>query len=264
MSMLIVSDFDGTLIDDLGSIPYSTVGLIDKLRRNGHKFAVATGRCLKSVLDYNKDFCFMDYIISSNGAYIYDTSLKKAIYKKNLLITNVRKIVKKYIDRSIIYVTDHNVWHLLSKNSAYEEDFDVIREKDYNSFLSNNKDNIYKIELYFKSIQDAKDCMSDLDKMDLKICANLQIDGSRYIVEVTHQEVNKLHGVIKVSKKVKCSLDEVIAFGDGYNDITLLKNVGYGIALENALDDVKKIAYDVTLDNNNKGVEEYLIKHFSK
>ena len=47
MSMLIVSDFDGTLIDDLGSIPYSTVGLIDKLRRNGHKFAVATGRCLK-------------------------------------------------------------------------------------------------------------------------------------------------------------------------------------------------------------------------
>ena len=106
--------------------------------------------------------------------------------------------------------------------------------------------------------------MSDLDKMDLKICANLQINGSRYIVEVTHQEVNKLHGVIKVSKKVKCSLDEVIAFGDGYNDITLLKNVGYGIALENALDDVKKIAYDVTLDNNNKGVEEYLIKHFSK
>ena len=206
----------------------------------------------------------MDYIISSNGAYIYDTSLKKAIYKKNLLITNVRKIVKKYIDRSIIYVTDHNVWHLLSKNSAYEEDFDVIREKDYNSFLSNNKDNIYKIELYFKSIQDAKDCMSDLDKMDLKICANLQINGSRYIVEVTHQEVNKLQGVIKVSKKVKCSLDEVIAFGDGYNDITLLKNVGYGIALSNALDDVKKIAYDVTLDNNNKGVEEYLIKHFSK
>lgn len=58
--------------------------------------------------------------------------MKKAIYKKNLLITNVRKIVKKYIDRSIIYVTDHNVWHLLSKNSAYEEDFDVIREKDYN------------------------------------------------------------------------------------------------------------------------------------
>ena len=126
------------------------------------------------------------------------------------------------------------------------------------------EDNIYKIELYFKSIQDAKDCMSDLYKMNLKICANLQIDGSRYIVEVTHQEVNKLQGVIKVSKKVKCSLDEVIAFGDGYNDITLLKNVGYGIALSNALDDVKKIAYDVTLDNNNKGVEEYLIKHFSK
>ena len=260
--MLIVSDFDGTLIDDLGSIPYSTVGLIDKLRRDGNKFAVATGRCLKSVLDYNKDFCFMDYIISSNGAYIYDTKLKKAIYKKNLLITNVRKIIKKYIDKSTIYVTDDNIWHLLSKNSAYEDDFDVIKETDYNSFLSNNKYNIYKMELYFKSIKNAKNCMDDLRNMNLKICINLQINNNKYIVEITHQDVNKLQGVLKILKKVKCKLEDVIAFGDGYNDISLLEKVGYGIAIGNAVSEVKKIAFDVTLDNNNKGVEKYLIKHF--
>ena len=264
MNMLIVSDFDGTLIDDSGSIPYSTVGLIDELRRDGNKFAIATGRCLKSVLDYNKDFSFVDYIISNNGAYIYDTKLKKAIYKKNLLITNIRKIVKRYINKAIIYVTDDNIWHLLSTNSAYEEDFDVIKEKDYQSFLSDNKNNLYKIELYFKSLEDAKKCISDLTKMKLKICTNLQINSSRYIVEITHQEVNKLEGVLRVLKKIKCNLKDVIAFGDGYNDIALLEKVGYGIALGNAIPEVKKIAYDITLDNNNKGVEKYLLKHFNK
>ena len=46
------------------------------------------------------------------------------------------------------------------------------------------------------------------------------------------------------------------------NDISLLEKVGYGIAIGNAVSEVKKIAFDVTLDNNNKGVEKYLIKHF--
>ena len=74
--------------------------------------------------------------------------------------------------------------------------------------------------------------------------------------------MNKLQGVLKILKKVKCKLEDVIAFGDGYNDISLLEKVGYGIAIGNAVSEVKKIAFDVTLDNNNKGVEKYLIKHF--
>lgn len=58
MYKMIVSDFDGTLIDSDEAIPLSTMVEIDRIRKLGVKFVVATGRILKSVLDYNRDFPF--------------------------------------------------------------------------------------------------------------------------------------------------------------------------------------------------------------
>ena len=84
MYKMIVSDFDGTLIDSDEAIPLSTMVEIDRIRKLGVKFVVATGRILKSVLDYNRDFPFLDYVISCDGAYVYDVSNRKTLYKKPL------------------------------------------------------------------------------------------------------------------------------------------------------------------------------------
>lgn len=257
---MIVSDFDGTLVDKEECVPISTVLLIDKLRREGFIFVISTGRCLKSISYYNNDFPFIDYIAACNGAYIYDTINDKCIYKKNLLISNVKKIIKNYIDKSIIYAIDNNVWHLLTKEAAYKDDFDVIKEDDYLKFLDNNKNNIYKIELYFKTIKAAKEAIKEINSMNLKANANLQINHDKYIVEITHQDINKLESIKLIANKNNISLEEVISFGDGHNDIELLKKSGLGIATENAVKEVKKIADDITLDYNNKGVETYLKK----
>lgn len=262
MSLLVVSDFDGTLVDSEERIPYSTVGMIDKLRRKGVKFVVATGRCFKSIFDYNRDFIFIDYIVSSNGGYIYDVVKDRVVYKKNILISNAKKIISKYYNQAIIYVIDHNTWHLLSKESAYQDDFDVIKENDYENFLSENKNNIYKIELYFKTLKKAKLALKEINELGLKINANLQIDEDKYIIEVTHQDVNKLEGMKKIVNLEKKSLEDVLAFGDGYNDLDLLKEVGCGVAVSNAVAEVKKIADDITLDHDHKGVEIYLKKYF--
>lgn len=258
MKKLIVSDFDGTLVNNEDEIPTSTVMIIDDLRRKDYKFCIATGRSIKSVLDYNHDFHFIDYIISSNGAYIYDTEKEKVIYKKNMLISNVKKIVKMFYDKSIIYLTDNVTWNLISEKSAYEDDYDVIKVEDYEKFIEDNKTNIFKIEAYFKSGEDVKEALEDLQKLNLKINVNMQINGSKYLLEITHQDVDKYEGVLKVCEKNKIDISDVIAFGDGHNDIELIKNVGIGVAVSNAVEEVKEVAKAITDDCNNKGVEKYL------
>lgn len=260
MYKFIVCDFDNTLINDNGEIPLSTIVLFDKLRREEVNIAIATGRCLKSVLDYNRDVTFCDYLITSNGAYIYDTKKEKVIYKKNIGVSIIKKIVNKFYDNSIIYLTDHSTWNLISENSAYQDDYDVINQIDYMDFINNNKNNIYKIELYFKTKKDASRCLSEIKKMNLKINSNLQLHGDKYIIEITSELVNKLEGVKKVISKLNVDLNDVLAFGDGYNDIELLKNVGCSVAVDNAIEDVKKIAQFKTDNNNSKGIEKYLEK----
>lgn len=258
MYKLIVSDFDGTLIDKEGRIPLSTVLLLDDLRRKNIKIAIATGRCLKSVLDYNKDFTICDYLITSNGAYIYDVLRKKVIFKKNIGIRTVKKIIKAFSSQATIYLTDHTIWNLFSEKGVYSKEFDVVKVLDQEKFLEENKTNIYKIELYFKNLSLAKDCLNQIQEWDLNIHVNLQTNEKKYLVEITYQGISKLKGVEKILTKSKWSLDDVIFFGDGYNDIELMKKSGLGVAVSNAIEEVKKAANDITLDNNQKGVEKYL------
>ncbi|MCI8347092.1 MAG: HAD family hydrolase [Bacilli bacterium] len=258
MYKLIVSDFDGTLIDKEGRIPLSTVLLLDDLRRKKIKIAIATGRCLKSVLDYNKDFTICDYLITSNGAYIYDISGKSVIFRKNIGIRTVKKIIKEFSSQAIIYLTDHNTWNLISKKGAYSKEFDVVKVLDQEKFLEENKTNIYKIELYFETLLLAKNCLKQMQELNLRIHANLQTNEGKYLVEITYQEISKLKGVEKILSKYKWSLDDVIVFGDGYNDIELMKKAGLGVAVSSAIEEVKKAADDITLDSNQKGVEKYL------
>lgn len=261
MYKMIVSDFDGTLVDFEDHISPSTVAIIDKLRNYGYQFVVSTGRCLKSISYYNGDYKFIDYIASCNGAYIYDAIREKCIYKKNILISNVKKIINQYKDSHIIYVIDHNMWHLLSEKSAYEEEFDVVKEEDYLTFLNQNKTNIYKMEIYFETIEEAKKEVKEIQNMKLKVNTNLQTNHDRYMIEVTHQDVNKLEGIKKILRQEKLKLENVISFGDGYNDIELIKNSGIGIVPENAVDEIKEVADFITFDYNHRGVEHYLIEN---
>lgn len=262
MYKLVVSDFDGTLIDQEGRIPLSTVILLDELRRKGIKIGIVTGRCLKSVLDYNKDFVICDYLITSNGAYIYDLEQQKVLFKKAIGIRTVKKLIKDYYEKAIIYLTDHNTWNLISEKGDDFEEIDVVKIPDRKSFLEENKKNIYKMELHFKTLSLAKKSLKEINNLNLKINANLQLYDDKFIVEITNFGVSKKEGLKKILTKDNLSMKDVIAFGCGYNDLELLKEVGLAVVVKNAIKEAKNIADDQTLDHNSKGVESYLKKVF--
>ena len=263
MKELIVSDFDDTLINSDEEIPASTVVVLASLRRTGYKFAIATGRPLQTILDYNRDFLFTDYIISNNGAVIYDCVKEKIIFHKSMLVSNVKKIVKTYYDKAIIYLVDSYNWNLISEKSAYNNDADIVnRIGNYEKFIEEAKKDINKIELYFKTLKEAETSLEEIKSLNLKVNVNLQISGDRFMLEITHQDVSKLTGVSYIASKNKIGLDSVVAFGDGHNDIELIKNVGVGVAVGNAVDELKEVAKELTDDCNHKGVEKFLKKKF--
>lgn len=261
MYKLILTNFDETLIDKDGIIPLSTVVLFDELRRKNIKIVMVTDRCLKSVLDYNKDFTICDYLITSNGSYIYNVPSQKVIYKKNMGIRIVKKIIKNYFEKADIYITNHKLWNLLNKNHHYFE-FDVKQITDIDSFLEENKTDIYKMDLCFKTLEDAQVCLKEIKKLDLKVNINLKNKDTYYDIEITNSEISKLGAVEKILTKEKLTWKDIIFFGTDKTDIPLLKQVGLGIAVANAVPLVKKAAQDITLDHNSKGVEQYLKKIF--
>ena len=261
MYKLVVSNFDKTLIDDDGRIPLSTVLLLDELRRKNIKIVIATDRCLKSVIDYNKDFTIFDYLITSNGATIYDMSKEEVIYHKNIGIRAIKRIIKDYYDQAIIYLTDHH-WNLISEKSAYEQEFDVEKITDKDKFIEENKNNIYQIELYFQNQKLARQSLKEIENSGMNIQADLIEKEGKFLIEITNGEASKFNGLKKVLKKEKIDIQEVIAFGYNYSDLELLQEVGLGVAVDNATKEVKNKAKETTTTNNLKGVEKFLKKIF--
>lgn len=259
MYKLVVSGFDGTLLDDELAISISTVLTIDEVRRKNCKFVVATGRDVNFVKDYIKDVNFIDYIISLNGSYVYDVLRDKIIFEKGIKKATIKKIVNKYKREAVrIYLcTDHSKCLLNVKN----EETDEIIVRDLNDFLKNNV--VYKIEIHTSTQKNSKLILKEIKEQDYELNINLQkYDNKDYLVEITTQEVSKYRGVEVIAKKEKVKDDEIIAYGDNYNDLELLKKVGYAVAVDNAVKEVKNICNISTFSNNSKGVEKSLIKMF--
>lgn len=82
-------------------------------------------------------------------------------------------------------------------------------------------------------------------------------------IEITSQTASKENAFFQLLSFFNVPISETIAIGDGYNDLMLIRNAAIGVAMQNAVDEVKSIADFVTLSNNNNGVA-FAINHYMK
>ena len=237
MYKLVVSSFDNTLINSEEAISTSTMIKLDEIRNKGVIFGISTNRCYKDVLSYNRDFPFIDYIIAYNGAYVYDVKKEKTLFKKSLLIGNVKKIYNKFKDYKLLFYTDTDI---------------------YNDLNAINDNKVYKIKIICNE-SEFNLISKELDKLNLDIIYYMNNDYDSYFVEIFRNNVNKLIGIEKICNK-KISLDNVLYIGYDNTDLDVFKNVGYSSIVANGNLELKDYVDCVTFSNDEKGVEKLLNK----
>ena len=80
------------------------------------------------------------------------------------------------------------------------------------------------------------------------------VKSSNMLIEITHQNISKAFAIKKYCDLLNIDVKNTIAFGDQYNDLEMLKTVGYGIAMKNAPLEIKNEVMKVTEDNNHDGI----------
>ena len=249
MKDLIVCDFDHILINEDEEIPTSTIILFDELRRDNKKLIIITDSFLNKILYYNYSYPFIDYIISSSGAYIYDVVKEKSIYKKNILFSNVNKIIKSFYDICKIYLVDNSNYNLINGKDSNDEDVTII--DDYNSYLDDNKNSIYKIDLVLNRDISTQECVKKLNDLNLKVNIVVNEENNKCIISIIHEDVNKYNSLKSIVSKCKKYID-------------ILENVSVGVTTSNEIPYLKKLSTDITDDCNHKGVENFLKKYYEK
>lgn len=231
MIKMVVCSFYNALINEEEAIPTSTMLEIERLRKKGIVFSICTNGLYQEVLDYNRDFPFVDYIISLNGSYVYDVEGKRCLFKSKISLPNLKKIKQLFNNSKVTYYTDNN---------TYQEVLEEIENK------------IYKIEIELTSKE-------DLEKIKkLNLTSSIIERGESQILELTSNRGNMFAGIDQISLKTSIPLKNILAIGSNEADYTFITNISNSYIMANSCQKLKETKAKQTTSNKEKGVENIL------
>ena len=262
-------DLDGTLLTDKKELTARTKAVISSALRRGIVVLVATGRPWMGIPEELRNFPGMRYALTSNGARIIDAQEERVIEEHLLspeLALQALEICGKYDTLQEVYF-DGQGYAPADKMAVVER---YHRNPSMCEYMRKTRipvDNIFKlVKEENRGLDKVQTLFADMEERtqawrELREVSGLELVGSlRYNIEINTAGVNKGTGLVNLGKVLGIKREEIMAFGDGDNDIVMLKEAGIGVAMANAEDKVKETADYITLSNEEDGVAEAIEK----
>ena len=253
---LVVTDMDGTLLNDQGKVSKEFYSVFKKLKSHNIHFAAASGRQYYSIANKLSPIVDDITIIAENGGIarrgqkeLLVTQMdKERVFE---LITLLRTVKDSYIvlcgkKSSYIETTNETFINLFNEYYARYQQVDDLTAVEDDEFV---KIAVYHFESSEEFIYPSVKHLED----ELQV----KVSGPNW-VDLSHPDAHKGHALQLLQEKLGYTPEQTMVFGDYNNDLEMLGLATYSYAMENAHPDVKKVANYSTKSNENNGVEYVL------
>jgi Cof subfamily protein (haloacid dehalogenase superfamily) len=245
---MIVTDLDGTLLRKDKTVSGYTSSVFRRCRDMGIKTVFATARPVRTVKSLNLSVR-NDAAIYHNGAVI---TIDDVVYRRfgigaetaNSLLSHIinrYKGLRSSIEIDDVLYANFDVSSVWSNTGAVWTDFSDLPDRP--------ADKIIFVTAESQMVSGIRGMLPD--ELYGEIVEN-------QILTVMHKEAGKRNAVGEIAERFGISLSSVAAFGDDYNDMEMLRACGTGLAMGNALAEVKAAADDICDTNDNDGVAKWL------
>lgn len=255
---MVAVDMDGTFLDKNSKYNRERFNYLYKqMKQRNIRFVVASGnpcKQLKMQFPQIEDECIY---ISENGGYIVEGNddLFVASFPQED-VTHIIKTLKEMPNVLSWVCTKTQSYTLSSMDEKYYQQFlpyfpGVKRIEDYCMI----DQDIMKFALYV-SRGNVKQIVNDFTKI---VSENVHVvDSGHDCIDLIPSHVNKGRGILYLMDRYGINKDEVMAFGDAFNDYEMLKCVTYGYAMNNATNEFKDCFDYIASSNNEEGVLEVI------
>lgn len=256
MIKMIVTDMDGTLLNDEKNINDDFEEVFKELVEKQIKFVVASGRHYSEMHKYFKPFHLdMIYIAENGGQIVYKD---KEIYSSPMDMNHIYSLAedaKKIQGVDLILSGEKNLYLYNFRKLPVEHLRDFYFKYKVVDNLYELNEKIFKISIYNEHGSDFITHKTIYDNWEDK----LNVISSSYVwTDIQNKETNKGNAVRILKQKFGIKSHEIMVFGDYNNDIEMLKLAYYSYAMENATDEIKEIANFIAKSNNDNGVLEVI------
>ena len=249
---LFLFDLDGTLLKSDKSISKRTIEEVRKLRSNGNLVGVSTSRSEQNCKFFLGELK-PDILVMSGGALVKKDNeyIFSAVFSKNRtreLIRTARQICGESCEITIDTIDKH-YWNYKVDPKKQDQSWGDSIWTDFSDFDED------ALKMCVEIFDDGK--ANQLEALLLDCDAARFSDGFWY--KYTKRGVTKEDSIRIVCDACGISVDDIVAFGDDYADIGMLKMAGLGVAMGNAINEVKNIADVVIGTNDEDGIANYLM-----
>lgn len=255
---LVAVDMDGTLLNEKLEISARTKEAIVKAKEQNVQITLATGRMYQSVLPFAKELELAIPLITYNGALVKDSATGEVYYHEPIPLEYAQEIIRLVKDKNAslnLYVND--TLYVKELNARTELYVSIAKVKanpvgDLAEFLQAHPTKMLLIG-------EPEELGQIGEEIKEKLEGKVEVTSSnpRFLEIISHQ-VTKGQALKTLAEKMGIKQEEVVAFGDSYNDLSMIEYAGLGVAMGNAPQAIKDKADLLALSNKEDGVADVI------
>ena len=258
---LIAIDLDGTLLNGEKNISERTKAVIYEAKRRGHHVAIATGRPYRASVRYYNELALNTPIVNFNGAFVHhpldstfgtyhspmELNTAKSIISSCSEI-NVKNMMAEVLDDVYLHQHDELIVQnmIMADSSIYTGEIHTNLKDDPTSLL---------IHPHEEQLSNLRTMLKEhhAEMIEHRVWA-----APMNVIEIVRAGLNKAVGLKRLAEHLNVPQERIIAFGDEDNDLEMIEYAGTGVAMGNAIEQLKNIANEITTSNEEDGLAAYL------
>ena len=269
---LILTDLDGTLLRDDKTLSPANRTALERAAGQGAQVVLSTGRSYKSLSQELRDLPFLRYFILVNGAKVYDLQTDTVLYRAEVPMdvaqglfqmfesldacidcyqNDTGLIDRKYYEHLDRYIDDP---HALKMTQDCRVPLDNFREA-----IRAGGESVQKLQAFFHTPEARTEALHLLHETYPQLILSSSLPGN---LEINAPGATKGDALLALCRALQLDPACAIAFGDGTNDLSMLRNAGIGAAMANAEPEVLAAADLVAPSNQEDGVAQVLSRWF--
>ena len=260
---LIALDLDGTLLTDDKRLTQRNRAALDAAANAGIRIVPATGRLYRALPEEIRALPFLRYVIAMNGAAVLDVKQGETLYAAEIPAAEAVEILRFLDGQDVIYDCYYEgraymTESMKARAGEYTSGFPLkslqelrVPVPELKAFLRERGGGVQKIQMYARGPALRQTLLRELPGRFPGIVATSSLPGN---IELNHLSANKGDALEFLAARLGLARERTMAFGDGLNDVSMLRAAGTGVAMGNAAPEAIAAADRMTADNNHDGV----------